>query len=176
MVLVVYAHPHPGRSVAHRALLEAVRDAPGVAVSSLYDRYPDFSIDVAAEQRRLADAAAVVWQHPTYWYSVPALLKLWFDEVLARGFAYGDGGSALRGKPLLWVTTTGSEQAQYNADGRHGQPFADLTRHVEQTARYCGMAWQDPIVVHAAHRRADALAQQARQYRERLTAWTEATR
>jgi len=170
VVLVVYAHPHHDRSLAHRALLGAVRDVRDVAVHGLYDRYPDFSIDNAAEQRLLADAGAVVWQHPTYWYSVPALMKLWFDEVLARGFAYGDGGTALQGKPLLWVTTTGSEQAQYAADGRHGHPFAELTRHVERTARFCGMHWLEPIVVHAAHRRVEALAQQAQQYRERLTA------
>lgn len=171
MVLLVYAHPHHGQSIANRALLDAVRDLPGVTLHPLYDRYPDFSIDVAAEQRRLTEARAIVWQHPTYWYSVPALLKLWFDAVLARGFAYGEGGTALKGKPLLWATTTGSEAAQYAAGERHGRPFEDLSRHIEQTARFCGMDWQPPVVVHGAHRlMPEALWAQARAYRDRLLA------
>ena len=43
----------------------------------------------------------IVLQHPLYWYSVPGLLKHWFDKVLARGFAYGAGGRELVGK--RWV-------------------------------------------------------------------------
>jgi glutathione-regulated potassium-efflux system ancillary protein KefF len=171
MVLLIYAHPHHGQSIANRALLDAVRALPGITLHPLYDRYPDFSIDVAAEQRRLTAAQAIVWQHPTYWYSVPALMKLWLDTVLVRGFAYGEGGTALHGKPLLWATTTGGEGPQYADGQRHGRPFADLTRHIEQTARFCGTDWQPPVVVHGARRLApEALAAQARAYRDRVQA------
>lgn len=38
---------------------------------------------------------AVVFQHPMYWYSVPPLLKQWFDTTLAEGWAYGSGASAI---------------------------------------------------------------------------------
>ena len=41
------------------------------------------------EQAALADAELIVWQHPIQWYSMPALMKLWVDEVLAFGWAYG---------------------------------------------------------------------------------------
>jgi glutathione-regulated potassium-efflux system ancillary protein KefF len=61
-------------------------------VHSLYDLYPDFDIDVDAEQAALKHADLVVWMHPIYWYSVPAMLKHWFDVVLLRGWAYGEGG------------------------------------------------------------------------------------
>ncbi len=108
MILIVYAHPHPGRSEANRVLLDAVRDLRGVRVHSLYDRYPDFAIDPAAEHAMLEPARLVVWQHPLYWYSVPALLKLWFESVLVRGWAYGRERPALAGKDCMWVTTTGS--------------------------------------------------------------------
>jgi glutathione-regulated potassium-efflux system ancillary protein KefF len=30
------------------------------------------------------------------WYSVPPLLKLWMDKVLAHGWAYGHNGIAAR--------------------------------------------------------------------------------
>ncbi len=79
MIALIYAHPHPARSRANRALLDAARCAAGVTVRSLYDAYPDFGIDVAAERRLLDGAGLVVWQHPIMWYAAPALLKLWFD-------------------------------------------------------------------------------------------------
>ena len=150
-VLVVYAHPHPGRSVANRALIDAVRDLAGVAVRSLYDDYPDFAIDADAERELLRNAHLVVWQHPLYWYSAPALLKLWFEVVLERGWAYGDGGTALAGKDCLWVTTTGALDEAYTPRGRHAHPFEAFVPQIEQTARFCGMRWLDPIVVHGAH-------------------------
>ncbi|WP_294260770.1 NAD(P)H-dependent oxidoreductase [Propionivibrio sp.] len=75
MILIVRAHPYPQRSRAGRALLEAVHDLPDLEVRSLYDLYPDFDIDVAAEQAALARADLVVWLHPIYWYSAPAMLE-----------------------------------------------------------------------------------------------------
>ena len=92
MILVVFAHPYPDRSFANRALLEAVDDRPDVEVRSLYDRYPDFDIDAAAEREAMSRADVVVWQHPIYWYNVPALMKLWFERVLTSGWAWGPGG------------------------------------------------------------------------------------
>ena len=72
MILVVYAHLYPKHSRACMALLNAACDLPGLKVRSLYDRYPDFDIDVAAEQKALASADLVVWLHPVYWYSAPS--------------------------------------------------------------------------------------------------------
>ena len=114
-VVIIYAHPYPDRSRAGRALISAVRELPRVSVRSLYDLYPDFAIDVAEEQEALRRADVIVLQHPLYWYSVPGLLKHWFDKVLARGFAYGQGGRELVGKRCLWVTTTGGEPDAYAA-------------------------------------------------------------
>lgn len=55
-IVLVHAHPYPRRSRANKALLEAVEDLPGVSVRSLYDRYPDFAIDVDAEKAALTAA------------------------------------------------------------------------------------------------------------------------
>src|SRR5687768_2477921 len=123
MVVLVFAHPYPNRSRANRRLLKEVRDLTGVEVRSLYDLYPDFGIDVEAEQAALLRADIVVWQHPLYWYSVPGLLKLWFDKVLARGWAYGEGGTALHGKRCLWVTTTGGDTEAFESSGIHAHSF-----------------------------------------------------
>jgi glutathione-regulated potassium-efflux system ancillary protein KefF len=171
MLDLVYAHPYPDRSRANRHLLEAVRDLPGVDLRSLYDRYPAFDIDVPEEQAALERSGIVVWQHPLHWYSVPGLLKHWFDKVLARGWAYGDGGHALRGKRCLWVVTTGGDDDAYSADGIHGRPLDEYVPVIEQTAIFCGMRWEPPLIVQGVHGLSDAdLGAVARTYRERLRA------
>ena len=169
MIALVYAHPYPQRSRANRRLVETVRGLDTVEFTSLYDAYPDFDIDVKREQAALERARVVVWQHPMYWYTVPGLLKHWFDKVLVRGWAYGEGGTALAGKRCLWVTTTGGEPKAFAPDGMHGHPFQAFVPVVEQTARFCGMRWEEPIVLHGAHRVPEAaLASAAGSYRERL--------
>ena len=170
MIDLVYAHPYPKRSRANAALLEAVADLPFVQVRALYELYPDFSIDVEAEQAALLESKVVVWQHPLYWYSVPPLLKLWFDKVLAIGFAYGEGGDKLRGKGCQWVVTTGGDHAAYGPDGLHNYLFPTFIPPIAQTARFCGMDFPPPFIVHGAQRLTpEALAGTAARYRERLT-------
>jgi glutathione-regulated potassium-efflux system ancillary protein KefF len=168
-LLVVHAHPYPFTSRGCAALLESISGCPGLAVRRLYDLYPDFDIDVAAEQEALRAARAVVWLHPLYWYTAPALLKHWFEKVLAVGFAYGERGSVLAGKPCLWVTTTGG--GEYSPQGIHRHPFADFVPVIEMTARYCGMRWEEPFVVNDVTGHSDdALRSRGRELRARLEA------
>ncbi len=173
MICLVYAHPYPDRSRANRALLAGLEGLPDLELRRLYDLYPDFAIDVDAEQDALERADVIVWHHPLYWYSVPGLLKHWFDKVLALDWAYG-GRHVLRGKTCLWVTTTGAPETAYSTSGFHEHPFATFVPPVEQTARFCAMRWAEPFVVFAAHRLGpELLAEQARRYRERLVALAE---
>ncbi|HTT11175.1 MAG TPA: NAD(P)H-dependent oxidoreductase [Burkholderiaceae bacterium] len=168
MILLIHAHPHPDRSIGGRALLEAVRDIPGISVRSLYDLYPDFSIDVAAERAALIAARLVIWQHPLYWYGTPALLKLWFESVLTEGWAFGSQ-RALAGKDCLWVTTTGGGADAFTPEGRHGNFFDAFVPPVAQAARFCGMNFLPPLVVYGPRRmEPQALRQQASEYRALL--------
>lgn len=170
MALLVYAHPYPQRSRANRELLGAVHDLPGLEVRSLYELYPAFDIDVSLEQEHLGAHDLVIWQHPMYWYSVPSLLKHYFDKVLARGWAYGAGGTALRGKSCLWVVTAGGDAHTFSPQGMHEHPFESFVPVVEQTARFCGMRWLEPLVVLGSHRIAgSSLSNFAVQYRERVS-------
>jgi glutathione-regulated potassium-efflux system ancillary protein KefF len=172
MILVVYAHPYPRHSRACAALLGAIEGIEGVAVRSLYDRYPDFDIDADAERAALAPARLVAWLHPFYWYTAPALLGLWFERVLVKGWAYGPDGTALAGKDCLWITTTGGDEASYTPAGRHAHPFEAFVPVMEQTARFCGMNWQDPFVVHGAHIVDDAaLAAACEKLRRRVASY-----
>jgi glutathione-regulated potassium-efflux system ancillary protein KefF len=167
--LVIHAHPYPRWSRAGRALLSAITSLPQIEIRSLYDLYPDFAIDVPSEQAALRQATVIVWQSPFYWYGVPALLSLWFEKVLTSGFAYGPDADVLCGKPLLWVTTTGTASAAYRTTGMHQHDFKEFVPPIEQTARFCGMRWEPPLVVYDAHEISDAeLSGHARTYRSRL--------
>lgn len=174
VILVIHAHPYPSRSRACRALVEAIAGLPRVTVHSLYDHYPDFDIDAEAEQERLRHASHIVWLAPLYWYSVPALLKHWFDTVLTRGFAYGPDGTALHGKRCLLALSTGALADTYREQGMHGHPFTAFLPPLRQTARFCGLDWSEPFVLHGAHAiDDDALAEAAAAWRRRLSDWAQ---
>ncbi len=167
-VTLIYAHPFDERSAANRELLAGIDGLEAVERRALYDLYPDFDIDPDAERAAVERADLLVLQHPFYWYGMPALLKLWVDEVFSVGWAYGDGGHALEGKSLLWVVTTGGDARAYTPDGPHGHPFEAFTIATRQIARFCGMRWEEPIVVHDAHHDRAHVTAAARRYRERL--------
>ncbi len=173
-ILVIAAHPQLEHSRATRSLMDAAArlDPARVEVRDLYALYPDYFIDVAAEQALLAQARLVVWLHPVHWYSMPPLLKLWLDEVFAFGWAYGPGGRALAGKSLWLAASTGGPQESYRPDG-HNRYFFDAFLHPhEQTAALCGMTWLPPLVLHGAHRIGpEALAAHAALFAQRLASW-----
>jgi len=171
MIDVVYAHPYPDRSVANRALVAALEGLPGLRFASLYDLYPDWAIDVDAEQAALEGADLLVLQHPLHWYGCTPMLKLWLDKVLSLGWAYGEGGTALRGKTCLWVVTTGGDERSYSAAGLHGHPFEAFVSPMRQTAALCGMRFVEPFVLHGAMRQTPASLDEAgRAYRQRVLA------
>jgi glutathione-regulated potassium-efflux system ancillary protein KefF len=152
-ILVLGAHPHLERSRVNRSLLKAAAALPPgrVQVHDLYARYPDFHIDVAAEQAALAAAKLVVWMFPMHWYSQPPLLKLWLDEVVSFGWGYGPGGDALRGKDLWLVVSTGGTDEAYTPGGHHRHFVDAFWPPHEQTAALCGMRFLPPLVLHGAH-------------------------
>jgi glutathione-regulated potassium-efflux system ancillary protein KefF len=169
MLVVLYAHPNHPRAVASPRLLAALDGVPHVAVRALYDLYPDFDIDHATERTLLAAAHTVVLQHPLYWYAMPALAKLYLDSVFAAGWAYGEGGTAVAGKRFLWAVTTGGDVPDYAAGAIHDHPFTAFVPPVRQFARFCGMHWEEPFVLHGAHRLPPgALDERAQAYRARI--------
>ena len=160
-VLVITAHPQMEQSRINRRLMRAAHKlapdaASKVLVRDLYSLYPDYLVDVPAEQALLASAQLIVWQHPIQWYSMPPLMKLWVDEVLAFGWAYGPGGTALRGKDLWLVATTGGPQESYRPDSYNRYFFDAFLPPYEQTATLCGMRFLPPLLLHGAHRAEEA--------------------
>ena len=172
MILIIYAHPYPEKSKLNDLMLRLASNNPDVIIRSLYDLYPDFNIDVDAEQLAVEQAQLLVLQHPLYWYSYPPLLKLWIDKVFTQGWAYGKGANALKDKSLMWAVTTGGDQNHFGTGEYPG--FAVLAQPLHATATYCQMRWLPPVAVHGAsgddH---NVLLSQIRDYGARLASWKE---
>ena len=171
-IYVLAAHPHWRDSRVNRRLLAAARSVPGVEVNDLYGSYPDFSIDIETEQARLARASLVVLLHPIQWYSMPALQKLWIDEVLSYGWAYGGGGTALQGKDCWLVATTGGPERSYHPQSYNRYFFDAFLPPYEQTAALCGMRFLPPLLLHGARSASpETLAAHVEVFGQRLSSY-----
>jgi putative NADPH-quinone reductase len=168
--VVIVGHPDLGRSRINAALLGGIEGVAGIEVRQLASLYPDGHIDVAAEQQALTSADHLVLQYPTYWYSTPALLKRWLDEVLTSPWAYGPGApGALLGKTLRIVTSTGGVADAYHDGAFHGWEYDTILTPLKATARRLGMRWLDPIVLHGVREISDhRLGELAEVYRSVL--------
>ncbi len=172
-ILILVAHPQLEHSRVNRVLMQAaLPGGPRVEVRDLYALYPDYLIDVEAEQALLAQARLVVWLHPIHWYSMPPLMKLWLDDVLSFGWAYGPGGHALQGKDLWLVASTGGPVESYHPAGYNRYFFDAFLTPYEQTAALAGMRWLPPLLMHGAHRVDEAaLAAHVALFTDRLAAY-----
>ena len=172
--LILFAHPAFQRSRAQRALLASARAVPGATVFDLYEAYPDLFIDVEEQQALLQAHDLIVFQHPFYWYSSPAILKEWQDHVLQFGWAYGPGGEALKGKLWLSALSTGGGEEAYGSQGRNRFSIRQFLAPFDQTAHLCGMPFLPPYALHGAFRMDDAqVSEQAAGYGRLLTALAE---
>ena len=129
--LLVLAHPLDDSLCAHLASeAKAALEARGATVDLLDLYAEDFqpaltaaerrlhyltpapSNEVIALQQRLATADTLVLVFPTWWFSMPAMLKGWFDRVWSPKFAFEQGAPItplLTGlKNCLVLTTLGS--------------------------------------------------------------------
>ena len=151
-VLILFAHPRFEKSRANRVLVKAVKSISGVTFHDLYERYPDFNIDLDYEKQLLLDHDVIVWHHPFYWYSAPPLLKQWIDIVLELGWAYGPGGSALKDKIIFNAVTSGGAREVYSAAGHNRFTVRQLLAPFDQTAHLCKMIYLPPFAVQGTHR------------------------
>ncbi len=147
-ILVLFAHPAIQKSRVNRELMKEIQKSEGITFHDLYETYPDFYIDVKTEQNLLLENDIIVFMHPFYWYSLPSLLKEWIDLVLEHGFAYGENGTALRGKKLVSVITTAGSESSYQIAGSNRFSIQQLLAPIHQTAFLCGMQYLPPFAVH----------------------------
>lgn len=151
-ILLLFAHPALEKSRVHACLLRHINKLQGVTFHDLYEHYPDFDIDVRHEQRLLLQHDIIIWQHPFYWYSTPAIIKQWQDLVLEHSWAYGSKGKMLTGKKIFNVLSCGGRKEAYQPGGYNRFTIRQLLGPMDQTARLCNMTYLPPFVVHGTHK------------------------
>jgi len=147
-ILVVAAHPALEKSRNNIKMLRAADELEKTTVRDLYELYPRFHINTAAEQHYLEESDIIVLQHPFYWYGTPALMKQYLDMVFTHGWAYGKDGNKLRGKIIFNSLTTSGTRESYQSDEHNRFPLSSYLIPFQQLAFVCGMHYLPPYVLH----------------------------
>ncbi|MER8827459.1 NAD(P)H-dependent oxidoreductase [Mesorhizobium sp. M0938] len=126
---------------------------------ALAAREKAFVPEIAREQARVAAADLLVLQYPLWWGGPPAILKGWFERVLAYGFAYVDGRrfdtGVFKGRRALLSVTTGGTTARFGPDGVYGEIEKVLWQTHRLTLQYMGYSVEEPFVAYGAPRVGD---------------------
>lgn len=151
-ILILFAHPALEKSRVNKRLIRDVSSLPNVTFNDLYEEYYDFNINVEKEKELLVKNDIIIFHHPFFWYSTPALLKQWEDLVLEHGWAYGSTGTALIGKKCMNIITTGGSSQAYTKESINQHTIREFLLPIEQTAKLCGMIYLPPFLIQGTHR------------------------
>jgi NAD(P)H dehydrogenase (quinone) len=119
-----------------------------------------YAADLVREQQRFAKANLLVVHFPLWWGGMPAILKGWFDRVLAFGFAYADGkrydSGYFRGRRGILCVATGGTTERFSPTGVYG-PIEHVLYPVHRCMiEYLGLEALDPFIAYGAPRVDDA--------------------
>lgn len=145
--IVVAGHPDLEHSRVNAEFLSQLSRTPAT-IHRLSESHRNYDFDIPREQTLLAEHERIVLLFPLFWYSMPALMKKWLDDVFLPGFAYARGGDKLAGKEILAVTTVGAPSAGYRAGGFNNHTIDELLRPLQQTVRYVKATFLPTIAVY----------------------------
>lgn len=119
-----------------------------------------FAPDLLREQRRFQAADLLIVLYPIWWGGMPAILKGWFDRVLAYGFAYADGRrfktGYFHGKRGILCLVSGGTAARFSTGGVYGAIEQVLWPVQRCMIEYLGIEALPPFIAYAAPRVDDA--------------------
>ena len=163
--LIVYGHGSPERSSINKYLLSSISSIPSVYVHDVSGHYPDYGIDLHQELSLLSGIENLILQFPLYWYSMPAILKAWFDCVCSSPEVAKRPG-LLHNKSIQVITTAGSDLYKTRTIE---ETRANLFWPIKQTAGYLGMVWRCPMIINNVTRMSNEdLIMEADKYRNWL--------
>jgi NAD(P)H dehydrogenase (quinone) len=110
-----------------------------------------FSPDVVGEIQKLQAAELVIFVTPIWWFSVPAILKGWFDRVLAMGVAWDSGkiyeAGLMRGKQAMISGAAGGPTQYYQEEGKHKSTTEQNLHSINHgTLAFCGFNVHEQFV------------------------------
>ncbi len=155
MHLIIFAHPD-NKASHNAAILKHVKqrldaDFKKYEVIDLYaDGFdPVLRLIQESEQKKMLverykklieDADTLVFIYPSWWYSMPAMLKGFIDIIFSPGFAHNfdpkDGGlrQMLKGKKAIIINTFGRSEKECKERGNPPHLVLDSA-----VLKFCGM-------------------------------------
>lgn len=119
-------------------------------------RHGTFAPDIVREQERVRKADVLVFVFPLWGGGLPAMLKGWFDRVLAYGFSYVDGArfetGLFKGRAALCCIPTGGTPERFSPAGAYGSIEQVLWPFTHCTIDYLGLDSPAPFIAYAAPR------------------------
>jgi glutathione-regulated potassium-efflux system ancillary protein KefG len=152
-VLVILAHDDMNLSRVNNRFAKELENVENVEVRDIKTLYPDFKIDIQAEQEAIKRADKIVFQFPMFWFNAPSILKEWMDKVYALGFAFdvtkeGYQRRELNGKEFMLAVSMGGAQEAY--DGEKVKSVNECLTPYIYTSKFCGMKVVDPYYIYGA--------------------------
>ena len=145
--LVLVSHPEYDNSMTEAFLKQCQSDIENVDWVVLDNIQKDFIFDKEQEQQRLAQYDRILFQFPMYWYSAPALMKKYEDDVFTKNFIAYEQEGALKGKEMGIITTLGDPIKDYQVGGREGFSISELLKPYQAIAQRGQMKFLKPFVI-----------------------------
>lgn len=175
-ILLVSGHPNLDASYANKAIIDHfLTQHPTITLHRLDQVTPNFHFDLEVEQKVLKNADIIILQFPFHWYSVPALMKKWIDDVFSYGFAFGPEGDKLKGKDFILSFSVGGPKDSYSPLGYNHFTVLDFLKPLEQTAYLAGMTYHPPIYTNSmiyipdVYNTLEGVQERARDHAQRLS-------
>jgi putative NADPH-quinone reductase len=132
---MILAHPDIGKSIGNKTISNTFAKSENTELRHLDLLYPDFNINIKAEQEALLKADTIIFQFPLFWYNMPAILKHWIDKVFEYGFAFG-AESTLNKKKIIVSFTIGSPVKDYPSE-----IIQKIVFPLQGLAEYCNLEY-----------------------------------
>ncbi|WP_203619887.1 NAD(P)H-dependent oxidoreductase [Apilactobacillus nanyangensis] len=145
--LVLVSHPEYDNSMTEAFLKQCQFDIENVDWVVLDNIQTDFNFDKEQEQQRLSQYDRILFQFPMYWYSAPALMKKYEDDVFTKNFIAFEQEGALKGKEMGIITTLGDPIKDYQVGGREGFSISELLKPYQAIAQRGQMEFLKPFVI-----------------------------
>ncbi len=151
-ILVIQAHDDMKKSRVNKRFSKEIETLDNVEIRDIKALYPDYKIDIQAEQEAIKKADKIVFQFPMFWFNAPSILKEWMDKVYTLGFAFdiskdGYERKELNKKEFMLAVSMGGHEDAYSGDFKSVDEC--LTPYI-YTSKFCGMKVLEPFYTYRA--------------------------